>query len=116
MLGLPVSLKATYPLLDDSFTAMNPTKPDFSELPAKVQEDLLWDMELDYDGYDGSKANCIHDILNGNITSTHQLIIANYYRSLRPRSVAHTLASFRDHARDEASRAQELINRFPDQS
>jgi len=95
---------------------MNPNKPDFNELPTNVQKDLLWDMELEYDGYEDSKPNCIHGILRGDVSSTNQLIIANYYAACSLQLIATRLVRFRDHARDEANRAQELINRLPDQS
>ncbi len=36
----------------------------FSQLPRALKEHLLWEMELEYDSYESSKAECIHGILN----------------------------------------------------
>lgn len=57
-------------------------KPEWSDLPYALREELLWDMELDYDSYDSSKAEEIHMILCGNVSSPNELAIANYYKAL----------------------------------
>lgn len=54
----------------------------FDDLPAAIQARLLDEMELDYDGYESSKAEVIHQIGNGHINSTNKLIIANYYKAV----------------------------------
>lgn len=35
----------------------------FSDLPYPLQESLLWEFDLDYDVYESSKAEAVHDIL-----------------------------------------------------
>lgn len=35
----------------------------FSDLPYALQESLLWEFNLDYDSYESSKAEAVHDIL-----------------------------------------------------
>jgi len=35
----------------------------FSDLPYALQESLLWEFSLDYDGYESSKAEAVHDVL-----------------------------------------------------
>ena len=56
--------------------------PNFFDLPAILQEDLLWDMELDYDHYESSKAETIHLILfsKSHIGSRNKDIIENAYK------------------------------------
>lgn len=43
----------------------------FFHLPAAFQEDALWDMDLDYDHYDSSKAEAIHEMMAGYGIRTH---------------------------------------------
>ena len=58
-------------------------KPDsYKSLPDTILQSILWDMELDYCPYESSKAETIHSILCGNISSTNELIIKNYYAAL----------------------------------
>ena len=37
---------------------------------------------LDYDGYESSRAECIHDIMNGNANSTNKGYIKNFYQNI----------------------------------
>ena len=58
---------------------MKPTS--FFDLPWALQEILLWEMDnLDYDSYESSRAQCIHDIGNGDITNKY--IIENFYKNV----------------------------------
>jgi hypothetical protein len=57
-------------------------KPDFNDLPWSIQERLLWEMELDYNNYESSKAETIHEISNGYVYSPNDLIIKNYYKAI----------------------------------
>ena len=60
---------------------MKPTS--FFDLPWALQEDLLWEMNnLDYDSYESSRAECIHDIRNGNVGSANEEKINNFYKNV----------------------------------
>ena len=91
---------------------MKPTEMKFNELPWSVQESLLWDMELEYDGYESSKAECIHQILCGNCTTTNELIIKNYMLALSKEVLRDRLAALTLEAFDTAKRCQMLLIRI----
>lgn len=57
-------------------------KPEFKNLPWALEKRLLWEMDLDYDGYESSKAEVIHDISNGLITQRNQDIIDTSYKQV----------------------------------
>ena len=60
---------------------MKPTS--FFDLPWALQEILLWEMDtLDYDSYESSCAECIHDISYGNISSSNIYLIENFYKNV----------------------------------
>ena len=52
----------------------------FFDLPGALQESLLWDIDLDYDSYESSKAEKIHDIMCDNVDETNADRIANAYK------------------------------------
>ncbi len=80
----------------------------FNDLPEVVMEYLLWDMELDYDGYESSKAECIHMILCGSdCSSTNELIIKNYWKALSPES----LEVYLNHAMEHVKRTTDDVAR-----
>ena len=80
----------------------------FNDLPELVQEALLWDMELDYDGYESSKAETIHMILCGSdCSSTNESIIKNYWKALSPER----LSVFLGHAEEHVKRTTDGVNR-----
>ena len=55
----------------------------FFDLPDVLQKILLWEMgTLDYDGYESSHAECIHDTMNGNVNSTNKGYIKNFYQNI----------------------------------
>lgn len=92
---------------------MKPTEMKFDELPCSVQESLLWDMELDYDGYESSKAETIHTILCGShCSSTNELIIKNYMLSMSKEVLCVRLAVLTLEAFNTAKRCQMLITRL----
>lgn len=92
---------------------MKPTEMKFNELPCSVQESLLWDMELEYDGYESSKAETIHTILCGShCSSTNELIIKNYMLALSKEALRDRLAALTLEAFDTAKRCQMLIIRL----
>lgn len=60
---------------------MKPTS--FFDLPWALQEILLWEMNtLDYDGYESSRAECIDDIMKGNVNYTNKGYINNFYQNI----------------------------------
>jgi hypothetical protein len=54
----------------------------FSDLPYRLQEELLWDMELDYDSYESSKESAIHEWSNGQVSANNKYIIENSYKNM----------------------------------
>ena len=61
------------------------TKPtSFFDLPWALQEILLWEMDnLDgYDSYESRRAECIHEISYGNISSNNIYLIENFYKNV----------------------------------
>ena len=91
---------------------MKPTEMKFNELPCSVQESLLWDMELEYDGYESSKAECIHQILCGSCSTTNEFIIKNFMLALSKDVLRDRLVELAREAFDTANRCQMLINRL----
>ena len=91
---------------------MKTTEMKFNELPCSVQESLLWDMELEYDGYESSKAECIHQILCGNCSTTNEFVIKNYMLALSKEALRDRLATLTLEAFDTAKRCQLLIIRL----
>ena len=87
---------------------MDANRIKFNDLPEVVQEYLLWDMELDYDGYESSKAETIHMILCGSdCSSTNESIIKNYWKALSPER----LSVFLGHAEEHVNRTTDGVNR-----
>lgn len=83
-------------------------KPTFDSLPAVIQERLLWNMELDYDSYEGSKADTIHLIMVGStISRTNELIIKNYAAL-----GVDTLVAYLGQERDAAAKSVAQMNRL----
>lgn len=54
----------------------------WEQLPASIRESLLWDCELEYDAYESSKAEKIHEILCGNIDGTNKQIVDTAWKFL----------------------------------
>lgn len=60
---------------------MKPT--EWKDCPASVLETFLWDLELDYDPYEGSKEEVIHCATCGaSISSTNEKIIGSCWKNL----------------------------------
>ena len=47
----------------------------WQECPHTVLESILWECDLDYDSYEGSKEETIHSIHNGSIDDTNKRIV-----------------------------------------
>jgi hypothetical protein len=56
-------------------------KPKWNDLPWCLQERLLYEMDLDYDGYEISKEDVIHSISNGDISDTNKYRIESFYKT-----------------------------------
>ena len=84
----------------------------FSDLPGSVQEYLLREMELDYDGYESSKAECIHQILCGNCSTTNEFIIKNYYKALSPEFLFRYILNVHDDAKRQVDACAEAMRKI----
>jgi hypothetical protein len=63
-------------------------KPEsWSGLPLSIQEDFLWDVDLDYCHYESSKAETIHYALLGEISEMNQRIADSAYKFMPDDSV-----------------------------
>ena len=91
---------------------MKPTEMKFSELPCSVQESLLWDMELEYDGYESSKAETVHDIMHGDCSSTNEFIIKNYYKALSPEFLFRYILNVHDDAKRQVDACAEAMRKI----
>ena len=89
------------------------TKPEWNALPRVMQEELLWDMELDYDGYESSKVEEISKILSedGYISSINEAIIKNYYTALSLPDLIIRVQHVRDRLVRELAGVTDLLNR-----
>lgn len=89
------------------------TKPEWNTLPRVMQEELLWDMELDYDGYESSKVEEINSILaeDGYISSINEAIIKNYYKALSLPDLIVKVQHVRDRLVRELAGVTDLLNR-----
>lgn len=58
-------------------------KPDWWTLPSSLLETFLWDIDsLDYEPYEFRISECIHDILNGGVSTVNRRIIDAYWKGL----------------------------------
>jgi hypothetical protein len=83
-------------------------KPHWKELPESMLSDMLWDIEsLDYDGYESSKAEKIHEICCGLIDDRNERIIDAYWQ-------ATSEEKFQEMVVREIESHQCIINRLTD--
>jgi hypothetical protein len=63
-------------------------KPEsWTQLPHRLLEEIIWDIEdLEYCPYESSKAECIHNILNDNVSDTNRRVINAYWQALSDES------------------------------
>ena len=75
----------------------NMKKPEFNDLPWRVQE-LLWrDVDdLDYDSYDSSREECIANIRNGDISYWNKQKIENLYDQKSVEQISNYCANVRN--------------------
>lgn len=56
-------------------------KPKWNDLPWCLQERLLYEMDLDYDGYETSREDVIHSVSNGDISDRNKYCIESFYKT-----------------------------------
>jgi len=63
-------------------------KPEsWTQLPHRLLEEIIWDIEdLEYCPYESSMAECVHDILNENVSDTNRRVINAYWQALSDES------------------------------
>jgi len=71
-------------------------KGDFFSLPPTVKENLLWDIQLEYDWYESNKAEEIHCILHSHVNEINKAIINNYWLALSESSFLAVLTEIRN--------------------
>ncbi len=80
----------------------------FDDLPWKIQERLLWDMDLNFDHYESSQAECIHCISCGHVNEENKRIIADYWEKFEPETLRIYLAQEIDAAKRALTALQNL--------
>ena len=86
---------------------MKPTS--FFDLPWALQEILLWEMNnLDYDSYESRRAECIHEISCGNISSNNIYLIENFYKNVS----VYKLQSIAKSSKESHLRSIEELNKI----
>ena len=58
------------------------TKPKFHELTYELQEQIVWDCDLDYDSYESSMAECVHMFMCGNGNRQNTEMVERRYESM----------------------------------
>lgn len=59
----------------------------WKELPGPVLESILWDIDLDYDSYESSKAEAVHELMcNPDCSHTNGMIVSAYWKALSDES------------------------------
>jgi hypothetical protein len=82
----------------------------FFDLPDVLQESFLWDMELEYCPYEGSKADTIHSILYNPPSSANEYAIKNYWKALSEESFQMRAKNIKEGLEFELSAVSRLIS------
>lgn len=71
----------------------------WKECPGVVLESLLWDLELEYDIYESSKAETIHHITcnSDDISSYNEELIRDYWDNMTASDFRHRLLNVKQH-------------------
>jgi hypothetical protein len=85
---------------------MKPTT--WEEVPHSLLHNLLWDMDLDYDPYESSKAEAIDNIVNGIISQINEGVIKSYWNGLSEKDFQSKVKS----TKEELIRQLELLTRL----
>ena len=87
-------------------------KPKFFELPSAICDDLLWNMDLDYDSYDSSQSECIRNILVCEDCSNYNKeIIERYYSQVELSEVQRLLAQHIQSLKDSLLYSEQLLEK-----
>jgi hypothetical protein len=88
---------------------MKPTS--FFDLPWVLQEILLWEIDnLDYDSYESSRAQCIHEISAGFVSSNNKYIIDNFYKNVSVDKLQHISASSKESLQRSIDELNKIIS------
>ena len=82
----------------------------FFDLPDVLIESFLWDMELEYDPYEGSKAETIHSILYNPPSSNNEYAVSNYWKALSEESFQMRVKSIKESLENELKAVSSLIS------
>lgn len=82
----------------------------WEQLPAVVQEQFLWDCDLDYDSYESSKAECIHDSMNGGMGIRNRETVDTAWKFMSEDSFKLRLEQARDSLKDQLRQVEELLD------
>lgn len=91
-------------------------RPEAYPPPLPVLEQLLWDCELEYDPYEGSKAETVSAILNGSINSHNERIVKTAWKMMSNDSYKLRLEQTKDSLRAQLRQIDEALDnlrRFP---
>jgi hypothetical protein len=92
-------------------------RPESFPPPLPVFEQFLWDCNLDYDSYEGSKEETVHSILNGGYISEHnKRIIDTAWKFMSNDSYKLRLEQAKDTLLDQIRQIDEALDnlrRFP---
>lgn len=81
-----------------------------------VFEQFLWDCELDYDPYEGSKAETVNAIINGSISEHNKRIVDTAWKFMSNDSYKLRLEQSKDSLKDQIRQIDEALDnlrRFP---
>jgi hypothetical protein len=86
-------------------------KPEnWNQLPASILNQLLWDCDLEYDGYEESKAGKINEIENGQINDTNRRIVDTAWKFMSEESYNLRLEQERDSLKEQLKLIEELLD------
>ena len=82
------------------------TRPDFWDLPYRVRESFLWNLELDYDSYESSMEEKVSQILSDpqGTSDNNRYIIDSSYARLSLAEIEYLLIKCRSSYQTEISR------------
>jgi hypothetical protein len=84
---------------------------NFNDLPLALRESLLWDMELEYDSYEGSKAETIHTLLNEGWTGTYNTnLISDYWKNLSEENFRNRVVGLVDEHKRSIEQLEHLLD------
>lgn len=91
-------------------------RPESFPPPLPVFEQFLWDCELDYDPYEGSKDETVNGIINGSINEHNKRIVDTAWKFMSNDSYKLRLKQAKDSLKDQIRQIDEALDnlrRFP---